>query len=202
LLPKYRGAAPIQWAILNHDAETGVTIMKMAQGLDTGDILSQSATPIGPDETAAQLHNRLAQLGAGLLLATLPRWIAGEIAAKPQEEALANYARKITKEDGRLEWTQTALALRNRIRALTPWPGAYAFWPARGGREVLKIWRAEIEPRPGPAGEVLRADQAGLVIGCGTDSLRLEELQLPGGRRMSAMEFLSGHTLPVGSRLD
>jgi methionyl-tRNA formyltransferase len=202
LLPKYRGAAPIQWAILNNDAQTGATIMKMAAGLDTGDILSQSATPIGPDETAASLHDRLAVLGAELLVATLPRFIAGAIAGTPQEEAGATYARKITKEDGHLDWSQSALALRNRVRAFAPWPGAYVFWQVRGVRRLLKIWRVEIEPRQGPPGCVLQADRAKLVIGCGTDALRVDELQLQGGRRMSATEFLAGHALQTGLGLE
>ncbi len=202
LLPEYRGAAPIQWAILNGDAETGVTIMKMAAGLDTGDILSQSATRIGPEETGASLHDRLAVLGAELLVATLPRYAAGEIAARGQEEARASYARKITKEDGRLDWAQSAEALRNRVRAFTPWPGAYGFWTAQGRRRFLKIWRAQRVARQGRPGEVLQADREGLVIGCGRDALRVEELQLEGGRRMSAAEFLAGHELRIGGIIE
>jgi methionyl-tRNA formyltransferase len=202
LLPKYRGAAPIQWAILNGDAETGVTIMKMAASLDTGDILSQSATRIGPDETGASLHNRLALLGADLLVETLPRYVAGGIAARPQEESRASYARKITKEDGRLDWTQSAQLLRNRVRAFTPWPGAYAFWTVRGQRRLLKICRAQTEQRQGRPGEVLQADRGGVVIGCGTDALRVEELQQEGGRKMSASEFLAGHELQAGAKLE
>ncbi|MGA2175674.1 MAG: methionyl-tRNA formyltransferase [Verrucomicrobiota bacterium] len=202
LLPKYRGAAPIQWAILNNDPETGVTIMQMAAGLDTGGILSQSATPIGPDETAASLHDRLAVLGAELLVSTLPRYAAGEITPKPQDEARASYARKITKEDGRLDWLQSALALRNRVRAFTPWPGAYAFWTCQGRRRLLKIWRAQTEPRQGRPGEVLQADRAGLIIACGTDALRVDELQPESARRMSAPEFLAGHELPPGAFLE
>jgi methionyl-tRNA formyltransferase len=202
LLPKLRGAAPIQWAILNNDAETGVTIMKMAAGLDTGGILSQRSTPIGPDETGAGLHDRLAVLGAELLVATLPPYIAGAVAARAQDEAGASYARKITKEDGRLDWSQSAQALRNRLRAFTPWPGAYVFWTDKGERRLLKIWRAQIEPRQGPPGLVLQADRAGLLIGCGSDALRVEQLQLQGGRSMSAPEFLAGHSLQAGARLE
>jgi methionyl-tRNA formyltransferase len=202
LLPKYRGAAPIQWAILNNEAETGVTIMKMAAGLDTGDILSQSATAIDPDETAASLHDRLALLGAGLLVATLPRFTAGALSAKPQEEALATYARKITKEDGHLNWSEPAQALRNKVRAFTPWPGAYVFWPEHGARRLLKIWRAQVEPRRGNPGHVLEAGRSRLIIACGADSLRVEELQLQGGRKMSTAEFLAGHSLQTGSYLE
>jgi methionyl-tRNA formyltransferase len=201
LLPKYRGAAPIQWAILNGETETGVTIMKMAGGVDTGDILSQRATPIGPDETAAALHDRLAALGAELLVETLPRYSAGEIAARAQDEASATYARKITKEDGRLDWSRAAGELRNRIRALTPWPGTYVYLTAPGGRRLLKIWRTAVEERTGRPGEVLEAGRGGLVIGCGAGALRVEELQLEGGRRMSAGEFLAGHPLRTGATL-
>ena len=201
LLPKYRGAAPIQWAILNHEAETGVSIMKMAPGLDTGGVLSRRATPIGPDETAAALHDRLAAMGAELLVATLPAYAAGAIAPQPQDEAAATYARKITKEDGRMDWTQSGTALRDRMRAFTPWPGAYAHWAARGGPRLLKFWRAQIERRQGRPGEVLQADKAGLVIACGTDALGIEQVQLEGGRKMTAAEFLSGHDLKPGAKM-
>jgi methionyl-tRNA formyltransferase len=199
LLPKYRGAAPIQWAILNNETETGVTIMKMSAGLDTGDILSQRVTPIGPDETAANLHDRLAIVGAELLVETVPRFIAGAITGKPQDEALATYARKITKEDGHLDWSRPALALRNKVRAFTPWPGAYTFWPEQGANRLLKIWRAEIEPRKGQPGHVLQADRSKFIVACGTDALRVEELQLQGGRRMRTADFLAGHSLPAGA---
>jgi methionyl-tRNA formyltransferase len=202
LLPKYRGAAPIQWAILNNEAETGVTIMKMSAGLDAGDILSQGATPIDPDETAASLHDRLAVLGAKLLVETLPRVVAGEIAARPQDEAQVTYARKISKEDGHMNWSQAALALRNKIRAFTPWPGAYTFWPEQGASRLLKIWRVGIEPRKGQPGCVLEADRSKFIVACGTDALRVEELQLQGGRRMSTADFLAGHPLPPGSRFN
>ena len=198
LLPKYRGAAPIQWAILNNEPETGVSIMKMAAGLDTGDVLSQRATLIDPDETAAVLHDRLAALGAGLLAATLPAYVAGAITPRPQDNAAATYARKITKEDGRLDWSLPALELRNRTRAFTPWPGAFVSWSARDRPRLLKIWRASIEHRQGRPGEVLRADQTGLVIACGTDALRIEQLQLEGGRKMTTAEFLAGHTVKPG----
>lgn len=200
LLPKYRGAAPIQWAILDGEEETGVSIMKMTAGLDTGDVLSQRATKIGIDETAAQLHDRLAVLGAELLVETLPAYIAGAIVLQPQDPAAATYARKITKEDGRLDWHQPARALRNRIRAFTPWPGAYIELTGSARPRLLKIWRASIEPAQGVPGTVLAADRSGLLIACGKDALRLEELQLEGGRRMRADEFLAGHPIAPGTR--
>jgi methionyl-tRNA formyltransferase len=198
LLPKYRGAAPIQWAILNNEAATGVTLMKMAAGLDTGDILSQRATAIDPDETTAGLQQRLAELGAALLTATLPAYVAGDIPPQPQDNTAATYARKITKADGRLDWSQSALELRNRIRAFTPWPGASVNWSAQGRPRLLKIWRAQIEPRQGPPGEVLQADKAGLVVACQVNALRIEQLQLEGGRKMTAAEFLAGHSVGRG----
>lgn len=198
LLPKYRGAAPIQWAILNDDAETGVTIMKMSAGLDTGDILTQKATPIGPDETTAELHDRLALLGARLLISTLPAYAVGTIPPRPQDNAAATHARKISKEDGRIDWTMPASALRNRIRAFTPWPGAYAPLIIRDQPRLVKFWRASVEALQGRPGKVLRADRGGIVIACGTDALRIEQLQLEGGRKMAAAEFLAGH--PISCR--
>ncbi len=197
LLPKYRGAAPIQWAILNNDQETGVTIMKMSAGLDTGDILTQKATPIKPDETTAELHERLALLGAELLVATLPDFVAGAIQPRPQDNAAATHARKITKEDGRINWSGTATALRNRIRAFTPWPGAHVDLTVRGKPRLVKFWRAAVEPLDGQPGQILQADRNGLVIACGSDALRIQELQVEGGRKMTAAEFLMGHPIAV-----
>ena len=129
LLPKYRGAAPIQWAIANGDTETGVTIMKMDAGLDTGPIVSQRRTPILPEDDSATLHDRLAQLGAELLAQTIPDYVAGKIQPVPQPAAGASYAAKIRKEDGRIDWNQPAQMIWNRLRAFTPWPGAFTFLP-------------------------------------------------------------------------
>lgn len=228
LLPKYRGAAPIQWAILNDEPETGVTIMKMDAGLDTGPMLSMERTLISPEDNAETLHNRLAAMGASLLVRTIPGYVAGSLHVRPQPAEGASYARKITKEDGRLDWTQPARALWCRVRGLTPWPGAFTCFPAPGGRgddeaensepnprnaaplrppshagghssRLLKIWKAEVASAPqGAPGTVLAADKQGIVIACGQDALRVTELQLEGKRRMSAREFLSGHALPVG----
>src|ERR1017187_2473381 len=137
LLPKYRGAAPIQWAILNDEAETGVTIMRMAEKLDTGGILTQRATAITPEDTAATLHERLSRIGAQLLVGTLENVVNNKITARPQIEAEASYARKITKEDGRLDWSQPARSLWNRVRAFVPWPGAFTSLP--GGAKPRTI---------------------------------------------------------------
>ena len=202
LLPKYRGAAPIQWAILDGQPETGVTIMKMAAGLDTGDILSQRVIPIFGGDTAATLHDRLAEVGAELLVPTVVDYAEGKITPRQQIEAEASYARKITKEDGRLDWSQSAHTLWNRVRAFTPWPGAFTKIPANSGDRLLKILRASVEEnRQGNPGEILQSDKMGLVVACGQGALRIHELQLEGGRKMTAAELLSGHSLPVGLKL-
>jgi methionyl-tRNA formyltransferase len=178
LLPKYRGAAPIQWAILNDESETGVTIMKMDEGLDTGDILTQEITPIYPADNAQILHDRLAQIGAALLLETIPNYVAGRIALRKQPDEGISYARKIAKEDGQLDWHQPARVLWNRVRAFTPWPGAFTFLPGGAKLQLLKIWETAIESsRVGRPGEVLLADKTGIVVACGQQALR------SGGRR-------------------
>ncbi len=205
LLPKYRGAAPIQWAILNGDAETGVTIMKVDAGLDTGDMLLKATTSIAPEDDALTLHDRLAQMGAALLLRAIPDYVAGRLVPEPQPAEGATYARKITKADGQLDWNLPARDLWNRVRALIPWPGTFTFLPAEPRPWLLKVWRAEPVADTGVAGdvpgEILRADKHGLVVRCGEGALRLLELQREGGRRVSAAEFLAGHPLPAGLRL-
>ena len=202
LLPKYRGAAPIQWAILNGEAQTGVTIMKVAPSLDSGDILTQSTTEISAVDNAATLHDRLAILGAQLLVPTIRDFVAGKIVPRSQVEAEATHVRKISKEDGHLDWTQPARAMWNRIRALTPWPGAFTFQKAEPKARLLKVWQVEVEENlSGQPGEVLSADKSGLVVACGTGALRILSLQREGGRRLAAGEFLAGHAVPVGERL-
>jgi methionyl-tRNA formyltransferase len=224
LLPKYRGAAPIQWAIANGDTETGVTIMKMDAGLDTGPVVSQRHTPIRPGDDSATLHDRLAQLGAELLVQTIPGFVAGKIPPLPQPAEGASYAAKIKKEDGHIDWNQPAQTIWNRLRAFTPWPGAFTYWfgvppsggnvmpgkkPPEGGTpntpskpQLLKIWKAEIIEQSGVAGEVLAVDKTGIVVGCGRDALRILELQREGGRRMSTAEFLAGHALKAGEKFE
>ncbi len=202
LLPKYRGAAPIQWALLNDEAETGVTIMKMDAGLDTGDILAQQRTAIADTDDAPSLHDRLAKLGAELLVRTIPGYIAGKIHPRPQPAAGATLAPKIKKEDGHIDWAMPARVIWNRVRAFTPWPGAFTHWPAQPGPQMLKIWQAEVASQKGRSGEVLQADRAGLVIGCGAGALRVLQVQPESGRRMSAPEFVAGHSLEAGRILD
>ena len=226
LLPKYRGAAPIQWAIANGDTETGVTIMKMDAGLDTGPVVSQRRTAILPSDDSATLHDRLAQLGAELLVQTIPDYLAGKIQPVAQPVEGANYAAKIKKEDGRIDWSQPAQTIWNRLRAFTPWPGAFTFLAgARTARpreaethkqpahvpvpgdvvpppQLLKIWQAEPVEKSGGAGEILSADKTGIIVGCGQNALRILELQREGGRRMNAAEFLAGHALKTGEKLE
>lgn len=201
LLPRYRGASPIQSAILHDELETGVTIMKMDAGLDTGDILTQRRTPIHSEDNAATLHDRLAQLGAELLVATIPAYAAGEIQPRPQRHELATHCARIKKEQGRIDWAQPARAIWNRIRAFTPWPGAFTYLPTPPPPTLLKLWQAEVVEPAGAPGEILAADKAGIIIGCGTGSLRVTSLQREGGRRLTAAEFLAGHPLPLGTKL-
>jgi methionyl-tRNA formyltransferase len=202
ILPKYRGAAPIQWAIWNGDAETGVTIMKMDAGMDTGDIVAVERTSIVPDDDAQSVHDRLGDIGARLLVATLPDYVAGRILPRAQTESLATHARKISKEDGRLDWSQSATELWNQIRALTPWPGTFCQWSQDEQPTRLKILRAE--PVDGPAiapGQVMKADREGLIVTCGEGCLRILELQKQGGRRLPVRDFLAGNRLTPGTRL-
>jgi methionyl-tRNA formyltransferase len=201
LLPKYRGAAPIQWSILQGDAQTGVTIMKMEPSLDTGPILTQEATPITAEDNAQTLHDRLAALGARLLVRTIPDYVSGRITARPQPAEGVSYARKITKEDGFLDWTLAAGALWNRVRGLNPWPGTCTLLPAEPHPLLLKIWQAVPEEGgAGQPGELLQADKAGLRVACGEGTLRVLVVQREGGRRMTAGEFLAGHPLRPGQR--
>lgn len=205
LLPKYRGAAPIQWALAHGEPETGVTIMQMDAGMDTGPILSQRAAPIRPEDTAQTLHDRLAELGAALLLETLPGYLAGSIQPRPQPPEGVSYAPRLRKEDGRIDWQLPARVLWNRLRAFKPWPGLFTHLPAcgesAGGPRLVKLWEAEVVFQQGPPGRVLAADKSGIVVGCGTDALRVLELQREGARRMSAREFLAGCPFHPGLQL-
>jgi methionyl-tRNA formyltransferase len=199
ILPRYRGAAPIQWAIIDGEPETGVTIMKMDAGLDTGDILTISKTPIASEDNAATLHDRLAVIGAKALVETIPAYINGEV--KPQRQPLegSTYARKITKDDGRMDWSQPARVLFNRIRGLTPWPGAFTFLSPESKLRLLKIWQTELVPDvSGQPGKVLQADKSGIVVACGQGALRITSLQREGGRRMTAAEFSAGQVVKAG----
>lgn len=187
LLPRWRGAAPIQAAILNGDPETGVSIMKMDPGIDTGDILSQRAIPILSSDTAAALSERLAQAGAELLIETLPPYLRGEITPTPQPEDRASYAPMLEKEDGRLNFSQTAAGLERRVRALNPWPGAFTVWE----NQPLKIHKAHVIQEHASPGELLVVgDQP--AIGTAEGVLVLDELQPAGKRTMPGEIFLRG----------
>jgi methionyl-tRNA formyltransferase len=201
LLPKYRGAAPIQWAILNGDAETGVTIMKMDAGLDTGDIISEVRTAITDNDTARTLHDRLAEIGGALLVRTIPDYANGTLRPRPQPAEGASYARKIKKEDGRLDWSQPARVLWNRVRGLIPWPGTYTFLQRAPAPMLLKILRAEpMGACSGAPGELLAASGDGILVACGQGALRILELQREGGKRLNPQQFLAGFPLRPGER--
>jgi len=198
LLPKYRGAAPINKAIIDGATETGVTTMLMDVGLDTGAMLVKRRTAIGAVETAGQLHDRLALLGREALLETLKRLCAGELVAEPQDDALSCYAPLLKKEDGLIDWTQSATAVHNLVRGLDPWPGAYTLL----GDEVLKIAATRVEEElSGPPGAILRAAADGVRIACGSGALVIGELQLPGKKRLAAGDFLRGRDLPAGAKV-
>ena len=199
LLPRHRGAAPIQWAILQRDAETGVTTMQMDAGLDTGDILLSEATPIGPRETAAALHDRLARMGARLVVATAARLAAGDLVPQPQDDARATCAPRLAKADGRIDWQRPALAIEALVRGFTPWPGAFTFM----GDRRLKILAAR-PARPTadtPPGTVLPAFEGELRVMTGDGALSIEALQGAAGKPLAAADFLRGHPVPPGTRL-
>jgi len=199
LLPKYRGAAPIQWAIANGDAETGVTIMKMDAGLDTGPVLKMRRTPIEATDDSQSLHDRLARLGAEALLETIPDYVAGKIQPQAQPVTGSTYAAKIKKEDGQIDWNSPARQIWNRLRAFTPWPGAFTFLQGGPKPQLLKIWKIEVVEKNGRAGEVLSADKDGIVVGCGAGAVQILELQREGGKRLGAEHFLSGFPIKAGA---
>jgi len=201
LLPRYRGAAPIQWAILNGDTRTGVTIMKMDAGLDTGGILAQEETEISVRDDSETLHGRLATMGARLLLRTIPEYVSGHLTPRPQSAEGVTYAAKLKKEDGRIDWHRPAESIWNQVRGLVPWPGAFTLLPGSAPRQSLKIWKVEIVEAGGQPGEILAADKSGPVVACGRGALRLLVLQREGGRRMDAPQFLTGHAMKTGDRL-
>ncbi len=201
LLPRYRGAAPIQWSILNQDLETGVCIMRMEAGLDTGPVLACRRTDIGSEETSGDLFARLAVIGAALLLDTLPGLASGTVGASPQNGALATLAPMLRKEDGRLDFTQSAQTVSARARGVDPWPGAFALLNG----EPVKLWKpsvrgsASITAEPGT---IVAAGRAGLEIACGTGAVVFAEMQLAGRKRLPVSAVLSGHAIEVGTRLD
>ena len=202
LLPRWRGAAPIQRAILAGDAETGITIMQMDEGLDTGPMLLQDRLPIGGATTAADLHDALAGLGAALILRALAGLARGDLRARPQPEDGVTYAAKLERAEGRLDWRLPAAELARRVRAFAPWPGAFTELPGGKQPDRLKVLAAEALAVEGPAPAApgtLLAD--GLTVACGEGALRLLEVQRAGKAAMSAAAFLRGRPLPPGTRL-
>jgi methionyl-tRNA formyltransferase len=191
LLPKYRGAAPIHWAIANGETKTGITTMKLDAGMDTGDLLLQHEIPIEPEDTCASIHDRLAEIGAELMLKTLDSLENGTAKPVPQDPALATYAPMLKKSDGLLDWSQSAISLHNRIRAFNPWPGTYTLLQG----QTLRIWKAQSAEVSGdslPPGSLLHHSSGVAMTACGTGFLRLEEVQLENRKRTSALDFLHG----------
>jgi methionyl-tRNA formyltransferase len=199
LLPRWRGAAPIHRAILAGDQETGVTIMQMDEGLDTGPILLREAVPIGPAATAVELHDRLAELGARMMVQVLNRLDRGTLTPRPQPVEGATYAAKLERSEGRLDWRRPAAELERQVRALNPWPGTFAEFPLKKGSERVKILTAEpSEAADGSPGEVIGE---ALTVACGEGALSLTRVQRAGRSAMSGPEFLRGFDLPPGTRL-
>jgi len=195
LLPRWRGAAPIQRAIESGDKETGITIMQMDVGLDTGDMLSIYPVAIAADETGASLHDKLAEIGAHAIVDTLAK-LDGLNPVKQPEEGVT-YAQKLSKAEAQLDWSQPAAELARRIRAFNPVPGAVTSLAS----EPVKLWLAEAVAGRGEPGEVLAADADGVVVACGSEAVRITELQAAGGKRLAARDFVAGRPGLVGSRL-
>lgn len=194
LLPRWRGAAPIQAAIAAGDGTTGISVMFMAEGLDTGDILLQRKIAIAPNETGGSLHDRLAAIAPEALLESLRLLSAGIAPRIPQDNALATYAPKLNRDAGKIDWSETAEAIERKIRAFNPWPGAFTSVTAKNAKpRNLKVFSALVVELKGMPGEIVHADERGLVIAAGERALSLQEVQLEGKQRMSAAEFLRGN---------
>jgi len=207
LLPKYRGAAPIQWAVINGEHETGVTIMVMDAGLDTGAILDQAVVPIAEEDTAGDVAVRMSERGGGLLVSTLTRWMAGTIDAQSQDDSAATLAPILKKEDGLLDWSQSATILSNRIRGVSPWPGGYTFVEG----ERWGIWKVQVEEHEGNStlpsnvdhdvpGMILGVSKQGIQVQTGHGVLRLIEIQPANKKRMAVADYVAGHRIEVGMR--
>ena len=200
LLPKYRGPAPIHWAVINGERETGVTTMLIDKGLDTGDILMSATEAIAPDDTSGCLHDRLAQLGATLLVKTLQAFAAGTARRVAQDHSLATYAPLLKKTNGQIDWKKPAVQIEPFIRGMTPWPGAFTF--LKGKR--LKVFRAEVSPGhvSAPPGTVLEGFSDELTVATGNGALCILELQGASGSRLPVSEFLRGHRIAPGESLN
>ncbi|KPZ54139.1 Methionyl-tRNA formyltransferase [Pseudoalteromonas sp. P1-13-1a] len=190
ILPRWRGAAPIQRAIWAGDEETGVTIMQMDEGLDTGDMLHISRCPIAADETSASLYTKLAELGPGALIQTVNKLANGELTAEPQNDEQANYAKKLSKEEANIDWTMDAVQIERNIRAFNPWPVCFT----QMGEQSVKIYQASVVEQTGSAGEVLSSDKNGIVVACGKQALCITQLQPQGKKPMAISDFLNGRS--------
>ncbi|MFW5926349.1 MAG: methionyl-tRNA formyltransferase [Myxococcota bacterium] len=201
LLPRWRGAAPVQWALVHGDRESGVCLMRMDEGMDTGPVLSCERVPVGPDETAGELSGRLSRLGADLLRRDLPRYVAGELEPTPQPEEGIRLAPLLHKEHGRVDWSRSAREVHDRVRGMSPWPGAFT---TMGGR-VVKIHRTHVVDEQGQVaspGTVVQAAGEDLHVACGRGTVAIDELQTEGRKRLTAQQFLAGHPWPPGERFD
>ena len=196
LLPRWRGAAPIQAAIRAGDTHSGISIMLMEAGLDSGPVLAQQAVRLAPDETAQSLHDRLALLGAALLSTSLPDWLEGRLTAQRQDEALVTLAPQLRKEDGRIDWSQPAQTIERQIRAFTPWPGSFTTWDGR----QLKILEAAMASGSAKPGAVVARD-GDIAIGTGAGLLLPRRLQLAGRRAQASVDFLRGRRVVIGAVL-
>lgn len=199
LLPKYRGAAPIQWAVIDGEKESGVTIMKMDEGLDTGDMIAKTVVPLAADETGGSLFDKLSQVGAQLLLDTIPALEEGTVVCEKQpEESPTPYAAMLNKKMGLIDWSQDASVIECLIRGLNPWPSAYTYLKGK----TLKIWQAKVvekqhEEEPGT---IIEVDKKHLVVACKTNALLIERLQLEGKKQMETEAFLRGYAIETGAQ--
>lgn len=201
LLPRYRGAAPLNWCIINGETETGVTTMLMDVGLDTGAMLVKKATPIDPDEDTQSLHDRLSIIGAEALAETLELLLAGKLAPEKQDDSLSCYASMLKKEDGLIDWNRDAQIIKNKVRGMSPWPGAFT-WLDGKLVKIYRVWTKEALPGgAGTPGTVLRADREGIVVACADGAVIIDELQLEGRKRLPAGEFLAGCKIAPGTVL-
>lgn len=190
ILPRWRGAAPIQRAIWAGDEQTGVTIMQMDEGLDTGDMLHISRCPINADETSTSLYTKLAELGPDALIGTVNKLANGELTAEPQNDELANYAKKLSKDEANIDWNMDAAQIERNIRAFNPWPVCFT----QMGEHTVKVYQANVIEQAGNAGEVLSSDKNGIVVACGTHALCITQLQPQGKKPMAINDFLNGRS--------
>jgi methionyl-tRNA formyltransferase len=200
LLPRLRGAAPVHRAILNGDTETGITIMRVVTALDSGDMFAKAACTIDPDVTSDVLERKLAEIGAPVLVEVVDQIAGGTSVETPQDSELATYAAKITRDDGPIDWTRTALDIHNQVRGLYPWPHAHT--TLQGERViVLRSRVASNAPAPAPPGSVIETTPDSIHVATGSGTVAILELQIPGRRAMTARDFLAGHPLPAGTTL-